>query len=293
MCCAALCCAALCCAARCAVLHRSVLWCTVGLCCIVDAVRSSWQPASWLSVLHHVLAPRTLALCVNPCRRRSGAAPWPRSSGGWSGRAAAVRKGRPLSLCGIRALRAAQPSWATVRHMQRCVLPAARPHAQATWQGDSESRSPVRLPSHTCAVNFGRTSSSTSVDAGAAADAAAGVGGGGRAGPRQAPIEPGLHAADGSERTLRTWQSVRHVNGVAVYAEEEGVDGEGGALMVSAVVRSSPQECFEVGGSCGACCASDCSRVCDGCGLQPSGARMLRAEGSHSDWLAVELPSCG
>ena len=87
----------------------------------------------------------------------------------------------------------------------------------------------------------------------AAADAAAsGTAGarGGAAGGRQVPIEPGLHAADGSDRTLRTWQSVRHVNGVAVYAEEEGADGEGGALMVSAVVRSSPQECFEVRGKC-------------------------------------------
>lgn len=45
---------------------------------------------------------------------------------------------------------------------------------------------------------------------------------------------------------LRQWQSVRHVNGVAVYAEEEDGDGDGGALMVSAVVRSSPQECFDV-----------------------------------------------
>lgn len=125
----------------------------------------------------------------------------------------------------------------------------------------SQSRLPLRWPSHACAANFGRTSSSTSVDAGAAADAAAGGGGGGRAGPRQAPIEPGLHAADGSERTLRTWQSVRHVNGVAVYAEEAGVDGEGGALMVSAVVRSSPQECFEVGASCGARCLCGCAAV--------------------------------
>ncbi|KAI7837930.1 hypothetical protein COHA_008236 [Chlorella ohadii] len=99
-------------------------------------------------------------------------------------------------------------------------------------------------------LNFNRTSSSASMDGGAAAaDAAAsGTAGarGGAAGGRQVPIEPGLHAADGSDRTLRTWQSVRHVNGVAVYAEEEGADGEGGALMVSAVVRSSPQECFEV-----------------------------------------------
>lgn len=54
------------------------------------------------------------------------------------------------------------------------------------------------------------------------------------------------------ERSMRAWQSVRHVNGVAVYAEEEGLDGEGGALMVSAIVRSSPQECFEVCGCVGA-----------------------------------------
>ena len=53
---------------------------------------------------------------------------------------------------------------------------------------------------------------------------------------------------------LRAWQSVRHVNGVAVYAEDEGADGAGGALMVSAVVRSSPSECFEVGGGRGQCC---------------------------------------
>lgn len=48
-----------------------------------------------------------------------------------------------------------------------------------------------------------------------------------------------------SSGQARAWQSVRHVNGVAVYAEEEGLDGEGGAFMVSAIVRSSPAECFE------------------------------------------------
>lgn len=104
-------------------------------------------------------------------------------------------------------------------------------------------------PFNPAALNFGRTSSSASMDAGGAADGAPGStagGGGGAGGTRRAQTEPGLHAADGSARSQRTWQSVRHVNGVAVYAEEEGADGEGGALMVSAVVRSSPQECFEV-----------------------------------------------
>ena len=46
----------------------------------------------------------------------------------------------------------------------------------------------------------------------------------------------------------RSWRSVLHVNGVTVYAEEEGPDGEGGGVMVSAVVRASPEDTFKVGG---------------------------------------------
>ncbi|KAI3426288.1 hypothetical protein D9Q98_008661 [Chlorella vulgaris] len=78
-------------------------------------------------------------------------------------------------------------------------------------------------------------SSKASADASAAAPD-------GAAPAAAAPSKPQEEA----ERVLRQWQSVRHVNGVAVYAEEEDGDGDGGALMVSAVVRSSPQECFDV-----------------------------------------------
>ena len=44
--------------------------------------------------------------------------------------------------------------------------------------------------------------------------------------------------------THRSWQSVHHINGVAVYAEEEGDDGEGSAVMASVVVRAPPRSCF-------------------------------------------------
>lgn len=44
----------------------------------------------------------------------------------------------------------------------------------------------------------------------------------------------------------RSWQSIYHINGVAVYAEDEGAHGEGGAVMASVVVRAPPRECFQV-----------------------------------------------
>ncbi|KAK9823769.1 hypothetical protein WJX72_005371 [[Myrmecia] bisecta] len=43
----------------------------------------------------------------------------------------------------------------------------------------------------------------------------------------------------------RKWANFRHVNGVAVYQEAEGPDGQGGAFMVSAVVRSHPRAAFK------------------------------------------------
>lgn len=50
----------------------------------------------------------------------------------------------------------------------------------------------------------------------------------------------------------RSWHSVLHVNGVTVYGEEETEDGEGGAFMVSAVVRAPPDDTFTVSGQgCG------------------------------------------
>ncbi len=44
----------------------------------------------------------------------------------------------------------------------------------------------------------------------------------------------------------RKWASIKHVNGVAVYLEEPGEDGTGGAVMASLVVRAPPNEVFEV-----------------------------------------------
>lgn len=40
-------------------------------------------------------------------------------------------------------------------------------------------------------------------------------------------------AGGGGSRRSRAWASVLHVNGVAVYVEEQDADGEGGAIMVS------------------------------------------------------------
>ncbi|DBA89089.1 hypothetical protein WJX77_009682 [Trebouxia sp. C0004] len=43
----------------------------------------------------------------------------------------------------------------------------------------------------------------------------------------------------------RRWANLRHVNGVAVYQEHAEQSGEGGAFMVSAVVRATPKSCFQ------------------------------------------------
>ena len=40
--------------------------------------------------------------------------------------------------------------------------------------------------------------------------------------------------------------SVQHVNGLSVYQEGRGLDGEQGAFMVSAVVSATPREVFLV-----------------------------------------------
>lgn len=40
--------------------------------------------------------------------------------------------------------------------------------------------------------------------------------------------------------------SVLHVNGIAVYVEEQDADGEGGAIMVSAIVRAPTADVFRV-----------------------------------------------
>ena len=45
-------------------------------------------------------------------------------------------------------------------------------------------------------------------------------------------------------RKIRAWASVLHINGISVYTEEQDENGEGGAVMVSAVVRAPPVDCF-------------------------------------------------
>eukprot|EP00884_Botryococcus_braunii_P002944 jgi/Botrbrau1/12650/Bobra.67_1s0016.1 len=43
----------------------------------------------------------------------------------------------------------------------------------------------------------------------------------------------------------KSWASLRRVNGVSVYQEEEGPGGQGGAYMVSTIVRSAPASVFK------------------------------------------------
>jgi hypothetical protein len=45
-------------------------------------------------------------------------------------------------------------------------------------------------------------------------------------------------------RKIRAWASVMHINGISVYVEEQDDVGEGGAVMVSAVVRAPPVDVF-------------------------------------------------
>jgi len=47
-------------------------------------------------------------------------------------------------------------------------------------------------------------------------------------------------------RKSRAWASVLHINGISVYVEEQDEVGEGGAVMVSAVVRAPPVDVFKV-----------------------------------------------
>ena len=42
------------------------------------------------------------------------------------------------------------------------------------------------------------------------------------------------------------WASFRHVNGVAVFREDYDANGEGGAMMVSTIVRAAPKSVWKV-----------------------------------------------
>jgi hypothetical protein len=52
-------------------------------------------------------------------------------------------------------------------------------------------------------------------------------------------------APGGGARRSRAWASVLHINGISVYVEEQDEEGEGGAVMVSAVVRAPPADVFK------------------------------------------------
>jgi hypothetical protein len=47
-------------------------------------------------------------------------------------------------------------------------------------------------------------------------------------------------------RRTRAWASVLHINGISVYVEEQDKTGDGGAIMVSAVVHAPPSDVFKV-----------------------------------------------
>lgn len=52
-------------------------------------------------------------------------------------------------------------------------------------------------------------------------------------------------APSAARRKTRAWASVLHINGISVYVEEQDEEGEGGAVMVSAVVRAPPVDVFK------------------------------------------------
>lgn len=60
----------------------------------------------------------------------------------------------------------------------------------------------------------------------------------------QPPINGTSSSPHGHKKHRRSWQSVHHVNGVAVYAED-GDEEDGGAFMASTIVRVPPQICFD------------------------------------------------
>lgn len=47
-------------------------------------------------------------------------------------------------------------------------------------------------------------------------------------------------------KRTRAWASVLHINGISVYVEEQDKTGDGGAIMVSAVVHAPPSDVFKV-----------------------------------------------
>lgn len=64
--------------------------------------------------------------------------------------------------------------------------------------------------------------------------------------PGSAASQASLAEVPTERRRSRAWASVLHMNGISVYAEEQDEDGEGGAIMVSSVVRAPPRDVFKV-----------------------------------------------
>ncbi len=127
------------------------------------------------------------------------------------------------------------------------------------------------LPATPTAAGDGSRAGSFAADGGVSAAAAAGAGAAAAAPPPD----------DGPRG--RSWASVLHINGVAVYVEERDARGEGGALMVSAVVRAPPEEVHA------ALCAV---RRREGLGLF-SGARTLEAVDAHTHVVAQSWAAGG
>eukprot|EP00887_Chlorella_sp_A99_P003751 scaffold7.g3751.t1 len=60
-----------------------------------------------------------------------------------------------------------------------------------------------------------------------------------------APVPAEVPAGPEATRRRRAWQSFLHINGVAVFLEDVDEEGEGGAVLVSAVVRAPPTDIFK------------------------------------------------
>ena len=57
--------------------------------------------------------------------------------------------------------------------------------------------------------------------------------------------DPSLQSTGSISRRQRGWKSVLHINGISVYVEDYDEVGDGGAIMVSAVVRAPPKDVFK------------------------------------------------
>jgi hypothetical protein len=139
-------------------------------------------------------------------------------------------------------------------------LPVAQGLASAASMGSMD------LEALSCGIGSARSPLGPGLAAGSEADPLATVSLASQASFSSAHVESGAlpgGPSDGPrEPRRRKWASLRHVNGVAVYQEDEDPDGEGGALMVSAIVRSTPKAAFKVLLCRPSVCLSVCLSMC-------------------------------